>query len=42
MVVHPGTANVINIGDDVDVVAQIGMTFTDYQTFGTNGSLTFV
>ena len=45
MVVHPdtaGPANIINSGDDVDVVAQIGMTFTDYQTFGNNGSLVFV
>ena len=45
MVVHPdtaGPANVINSGDDVDVVAQIGMSFTDFQTFGNNGSLAFV
>ena len=45
MVVHPdtaGPANVINTGDDVDVVGQITMSFTDYQTFGNNGSLLFV
>ena len=44
MVVHPDTvlANIINIGDDVDVITQITMSFADYQTFGNNGSLTFV
>ena len=45
MVVHPdtaGPANIINTGDHVDVVGQMTMSFTDYQTFGNNGSLVFV
>lgn len=32
---------VINTGDDVDVLAVIPMSFTDYQTFGNNGSIAF-
>ena len=43
MVVHPGADNVININDDVDVVAQIGMTLAQYNAFKSNGtSLLFV
>jgi hypothetical protein len=44
MVVHAdtATANVINSGDHVDVVGQVSMTFSQFQTFGTQGSLAFV
>jgi hypothetical protein len=33
---------IINAGDDVDVVAVIPMSFTDFNTFGNNGSIAFV
>ena len=37
-----GAANQITAADDVDVVAVVGMSFADFQTFGNNGSLVFV
>ena len=40
--VDPGGNNILQSGDDVDVVAVVPMSFTDFQTFGNNGSLFFV
>ena len=39
--VDSGGNSAINSGDNVDVIGKVTMSLTDYQTFGTNGSLLF-
>jgi hypothetical protein len=40
--VEPGGDNQIDSGDDVDMVAIVNMSFTDFLDFGTTGGLSFV